>query len=120
MTAASRKPAVAALRETRRNPATAIVTRVNAHPSPPALVPGLYLKKQTETMAQFAFGGRTGGDLFGSVVRVSPTETGCTGNYEVHHWTESGADVSGKAEMAKIRSRIADAVQAASGEVQMA
>ena len=97
-----------------------IVTRVNAHPAPPALVPGLYLKHQTDMLAQFAFGSRTHGDIFGAVVRLSATATGCAGSYEVLHWTESGADVSGKNAIAQMRSRIADAVGSLSGEAQLA
>jgi hypothetical protein len=99
---------------------TEIVSTVNAHPSPPALVPGLYLKHDTASMAQFAFGSRTHGDLFGAVVRLKENTSGCTGTYEILHWTESGADVSGKTEMTKMRARIADAVRAVSGEVQPA
>jgi hypothetical protein len=97
-----------------------IISTVNAHASAPALVAGLYLKHQTETLAQFAFGSKTHGDAFGAVVRLSDVDAGCRGDYEILHWTESGADVQGKKEMTRLRGRIEDAVRAASGATEAA
>ena len=92
-----------------------IVTSANPFPTPPAIVPGLYIKTRSNDLAQFGYGSTARGDLFDAAVRLRPTHTGCSGTYEILHWQESGADVLGRREMERLRGRVEGAVQAAHG-----
>jgi hypothetical protein len=95
-----------------------IVSAVNAHPSAPALVGGLYLKGRTARTACFGYGSKAHGDAFDALVKVWPIDTGSAGSYHVENWAESGADVLGRKEMVRLRSRIEEAVHAANGSVE--
>lgn len=92
-----------------------IVKTVNAHESSPALVVGLYLKSQDASQAAFAFGSKTHGDAFVATVDLADYGGGCRGEFEVLGWTESGADVQGKKEMTRLRTRIETAVRDVGG-----
>lgn len=95
-----------------------IVTTVNAHASAPAVVGGLYLKARDTNSATFATGSKAGGDAFRAQVSVTRGDDGSRGTFEVLNWSESGAEVAGRSDAAKIRSRIETVVLGCGGSIQ--
>jgi hypothetical protein len=92
-----------------------IVEVVNAHELAPALVSGLYLKEREAGEVTFAVGNKLHGDAFVATVALENHSSGCRGAFAVINWTESGAEVHGRKEMARLRSRIDSAVSDSGG-----
>jgi hypothetical protein len=92
----------------------AIVRTVNAHERAPVVVAGLYLRDRSRTEAVFAFGSKLE-DSFAAGVKLAATAEGASGGFEVLAWKESGADIHGRDEMSRLRSRVAEAVRGLGG-----
>lgn len=96
-----------------------IIEVVNAYDSAPAVAPGLYLKQQTGSSAAFAFGSKIQNDYFVAQVQLASNEGGCAGRFAILGWRESGAEVYGRKEMARLRERISQAVKDVGGNTKV-
>lgn len=94
-----------------------IVSKVNAHPSAPAVVPGLFVKGRTADSVVFAVGNKLQESMT-AVVECESDGGGTAGTFAVHEWLESGASVGGAEELAKMRTRITEAVRQCGGSVE--
>lgn len=90
--------------------AAGIVTAVNAHPTAPAVVPGLYLSARSDAQLQFTFGSKLN-DVFDALVNLHPDPGGGTsGSFQLASWSETDGIVAQRREISRLRDRVGGAV----------
>lgn len=98
-----------------------IVATVNAYPSPPALVGGLYLKSRTDDAVVFGFGSRIGDAFVLRVVLSSDDDGGgggVRGRAVVPAWTERDGLVDAIEQIERAQGRVEEAVGRLGGVVE--
>ena len=94
-----------------------IVSKVNAHPSAPAIVQGLFVKGRSADSVVFAVGNKLQESMT-AVVDCESDGNGTVGMFAVHDWLESRASVPGSEELGRLRARISEADRQCGGSVE--
>lgn len=96
--------------------ALATISRsINAYPSAPAVMPGLYERKLDAETRAFIFGSKVQ-EVFTGILVCQSSGSGTEGQYQIARWSEGDGIVGRRSEMMQVRERIEKAVRELGGE----